>query len=67
VRGHYKPDRNDRKDKMVKNNQYWEISMLSTFEKRLRVDMIAEITTLDQSILTKMKKAFDGKINKLGC
>jgi len=52
---------------MVKNNQYWEISMLSTFEKRLRVDMIAEITTLDQSILTKMKKAFDGKINKLGC
>jgi hypothetical protein len=29
--------------------------------------MTAEITTLDQSILSKMKKAFDGKAGKLGC
>jgi hypothetical protein len=29
--------------------------------------MTAEITTLDQSILPKMKNAYDGKARKLGC
>jgi len=29
--------------------------------------MIAEITTIDQSIVLKMKNALDGKTDKLGC
>lgn len=29
--------------------------------------MTAEINTLDPSVYSKMKNAFDGKLNKLGC
>ena len=64
MRGYYKADKNDRRDKKEKYNKYSEIS---PFEQRLRVDMTAEITTLDQSILPKIKKDFDGKTGKLGC
>lgn len=40
---------------------------MGALEKQFRVDMTAEISTLDQSILPKMKSAYDGKTGKLGC
>jgi len=40
---------------------------MGEYEKTFRVDMTAEIITLDSSVLTKMKERYDGRSNVIGC
>ena len=40
---------------------------LSELEKTFRIDMRAEISTLDTTVLDKLKNKFDGRTKVIGC